>query len=441
MTGSPSRPPGRRRLLLAASLLIVLVVSCVGGDDATPTTSTTTAPSTSTASASASASATARPAEGATSTATAVATTTTVPAAGFAEAFPGLPDLDRPLAMIEVLGRALFLVAEQGGLIIAFPKAGPYDAPTTVLDWRSRTARGANEEGLLSMALDPEFATNGFLYLYYSPVNGARRTTLSRLETLGEGATFAADPESELVILEIEQPFSNHNGGTVLFGPDGLLYLSLGDGGAGGDPEGNGQDLERNLLGSIVRIDVVNASASERYTIPRDNPFLGELGARPETFATGMRNPWRMSFDRGTGLLWAGDVGQERFEEIDIIGAGENHGWNVTEGTACFEPPSGCDAAGLTPPVAQYDHAQGCSVTGGHVYRGVAVPALVGWYLYGDFCSGNVWALEAASAAAGSPGEPLSLWRQGPPLASFAEDLAGELYLVSFDGRIYRVTP
>ena len=437
MNSSLSRPPGRRRLLLAASFLIALVVSCAGGDDAAPTASTTTAPSTSTASASA----TARPTEGATSTAAAAATTTTVPAAGFEEAFPGLPDLNRPLAMIEVPGHALFLVAEQGGLIIAFPKAGPYDAPTTVLDWRSRTVRGANEQGLLSIALGPEFATNGFLYLYYSPADGARRTTLSRLETRGEDATFAADPESELVILEIAQPFVNHNGGTVLFGPDRLLYLGLGDGGSGRDPQGNGQDLERNLLGSIIRIDVANASASERYTIPRDNPFLGEPGARPETFVTGMRNPWRMSFDRGTGLLWAGDVGQERFEEVDIIRAGENYGWNITEGSACFEPPAGCEVAGLTPPVAEYDHAQGCSVTGGHVYRGVAVPALVGWYLYGDFCSGNVWALDAASAAAGSPGEPLSLWRQGPPLASFAEDLAGELYLVSFDGRIYRVTP
>ena len=362
-----------------------------------------------------------------------------LPTASFEEAFPGLPSLDRPVVMIEVPGQDLFLVAEQGGRVIAFPKAGPYDAPTTVLDWRSRTARAANEQGLLSIALAPDFAANGFLYLYYSPSDGERRTTLSRLGTSGEGATLTADPESELVILDVAQPFSNHNGGTVLFGPDGLLYLGLGDGGSGGDPQGNGQDLERNLLGSIIRIDVANASPDERYTIPRDNPFLGTPGARPETFATGLRNPWRMSFDRDTDLLWAADVGQERFEEIDVIRAGGNYGWSITEGTACFAPPSGCDATGLTLPVAQYDHALGCSLSGGYVYRGEAVPALAGWYLFGDFCSGNVWALEAAAAAAGSPGEAVNLWFQGPPVASFAEDLAGEIYFLSFDGRIYRV--
>ena len=211
-----------------------------------------------------------------------------------------------------------------------------------------------------------------------------------------------ADKDSELVILEIPQPAGNHNGGQLAFGPDGYLYVGLGDGGRGGDPFGNGQDLG-TLLGSILRIDVSEASPTRPYQVPGDNPFVGITGALGEIWAYGLRNPWRFSFDSQYGdsgygdsesaRLWVGDVGQNNREEVDLVQKGLNYGWNVMEGTACFSPQTGCDQTGLELPVAEYGREGGCSIIGGYVYRGRLIPSLYGAYVFGDFCSGSVWGI------------------------------------------------
>jgi glucose/arabinose dehydrogenase len=353
-------------------------------------------------------------------------------------AFPELPELERPVDLVEVPGQGLMLVALQDGRILSFARDVSANATSVVLDQREKTSRDGNEEGLLGLALDPAFAENGFIYLYYSATPGPRRTVLARLSTSGSGASLRADPASELVILEVPQPYSNHKGGEVAFGPDGMLYLGLGDGGSGGDPQGNGQDLTRNFLGSILRLDVRGATADRPYRVPPDNPFAGrDDGSRGETWAYGFRNPWRFSFDE-QGQLWAGDVGQGEWEEIDLVQGGRNYGWNIMEGNHCFRPQSGCPQEGLELPVAEYDHEGGqCSVTGGHVYRGAGVPALRGWYVFGDYCTGTVWAIPASSKGGAEP-ELVELRARGPNISSFAEDAAGELYILAFDGAIYR---
>ena len=357
----------------------------------------------------------------------------------YQRAFAGLPILERPVAMLEVPGEGTMLVALQDGRILAFARDDPANV-ATVLDQRSRTSRSGEEEGLLSIALDPDFGNNGYLYAYYSATPGERRTVLSRFETRGEGTALRADAGSEVVLLTVPQPFSNHKGGTILFDRDGLLYLSLGDGGSGGDPNGNGQDISRNLLGSIIRIDVRGATAAQPYRVPADNPFAGASAAKGETWAFGFRNPWRMSFDRATGALWVADVGEGAREEIDLVRRGGNYGWNVREGTECFRPASGCASEGLVPPVAEYEtRANGCAITGGYVYRGRAFSAMQGVYFYADYCSGRLWGLLAAPAYEGGYGQPTQILSEGPMVASFAEDNAGELYALAFDGRIYRL--
>ena len=364
------------------------------------------------------------------------------PAAGYEVAFANLPQLSRPLALLEVPGQDLLLVVLADGRIFSMPKGGPYSSPRTVHDQRDNTFCCGTEEGLLSAALDPEFGTNGYLYAYYSPPLEEPVTRLVRFETSGSGSSLRVDPASEFLILEVEQPFRNHNGGTIAFGPDGMLYLGLGDGGAAGDPRGYGQDTAANLLGSVIRIDVRGASLAQPYRVPPDNPFVDDADVRDETWAFGLRNPWRMSFDRETGLLWVGDVGQIRREEVDIVRGGENFGWNVTEGTLCFEPEEACDRAGLTAPVWDYSHDDGCSVTGGYVYRGQAMPSLRGWYVFSDFCAGGVWAIYAEAAALGGRVEAVRLIENGPGVVSFAEDPDGELYFLTFsDDRMYRIVP
>lgn len=367
----------------------------------------------------------------------------TPPQVRFEVAFPGLPNLERPIAMVEVPGQGTMLVALQDGRILSFAKNEGASALETVLDHRQKVSRSGNEEGLLGLALDPSFEKNGYLYAYYSAASGSRRTVLSRFSTSGDGAALRAGPASELIILEVPQPFSNHNGGALAFGPDGTLYLGLGDGGSAGDPRGNGQDLKTNLLGSIIRIDVRAATKAKPYAIPPDNPFAASPGgARPETWAYGLRNPWRFSFDRETGKLWAGDVGQGAREEIDIVERGLNYGWNVMEGFICFKPSSACPQTALTLPVIDYERDAGaCSVTGGYVYRGKALPALRGWYVYADFCNGAVWAFNSAGATQGSRPHVAQLRARGPNIASFAEDSVGELYILAFDGNIYRLVP
>jgi glucose/arabinose dehydrogenase len=327
---------------------------------------------------------------------------------------------ERPIELLPYAsGR--WLVGDQGGEVLLLGAQG--EDLGTLLDLA--VSRASEEEGLLSLALDPDFPARPYLYAYYSAVSGARRTVLSRFEVAGD----AALPASELVLLEIEQPFGNHNGGAVRFGPDGLLYLGVGDGGSDDDFQGHGQN-RGTLLGTVLRLDVANADAT--YTIPASNPFVGVAGAREEVWAYGLRNPWRMAFDPQTGELWLGDVGEGRVEEVDVVRAGGNHGWSVLEGRDCFNPSSGCSAAGTVLPVATYRHDLGCSVTGGVVYRGTAIDHLAGHYVYGDFCSGRIWALPAGGGA------PVEIARAGL-IASFATGPDGAIYVLAFGDPIQRI--
>ncbi|GMU41292.1 MAG: hypothetical protein AMXMBFR23_21580 [Chloroflexota bacterium] len=315
-------------------------------------------------------------------------------------------------------------VVDQGGVLYRLDAAGR----KAVLDLRDRVLRGGNEEGLLSMHPDPGFASNGRVWAYYSAAS-PRRTVLSVFTRTPDGAF---DPSSELVVLEVPQPFANHNGGAIRFGPDGMLYLGLGDGGSGGDPEGHGQD-PTTLLGSILRLDVRDASPSRPYRVPADNPLVGGTGVRAEVWAYGLRNPWRMEFDAATGALWVGDVGQNEQEEISIATAGANLGWNVMEGGACFRT-SDCNRTGLTMPVATYSHGGGrCSVTGGPVVREGGVPEVEGAYLYADFCSGEVYALRADLA-----GSPVIVLEDAGSVAAIRQ-VGGDLLLLSFGEPVRRL--
>ena len=341
-------------------------------------------------------------------------------------------DAEAPTNMVQTHDERL-LVTEQSGRILAF-RVAEIDADHILiaepLDLRDRVSRRGSEEGLLGIALDPD--DDRFLYAYYSAAN-PRRSVVSRF-TWSSG-TDSLDPDSELVVLEVEQPYSNHNGGQIAFGPDGYLYIGLGDGGAGGDPLGSGQDVS-TLLGSILRIDVSEATLAQPYAIPPGNPFA-DGGGRPEIWAYGLRNPWRFSFDRETGELWTGDVGQNEWEEIDIIERGGNYGWNVLEGNHCFRPRDNCDRTGRIPPVWEYSlEGRPCSVIGGYVYRGEAIPWLRGAYVYGDFCSGKVFGLRYED---GRVVEHAELADTGLRIMSFAEGAAGELYLLSQGEGVYRL--
>jgi glucose/arabinose dehydrogenase len=252
------------------------------------------------------------------------------------------------------------------------------------------------------------------------------------------GAEGSVNAAAERVLLTVKQPFSNHNGGMIAFGPDGYLYIALGDGGSGGDPQGNGQNLATRL-GKLLRIDV---DGGDPYAIPADNPFAdGAGGAMPEIWALGLRNPWRFSFDRQSGGLFIADVGQNEFEEINAEPAGQggrNYGWNIMEADRCFGG-GGCSRRGLTLPVAVYSHDQGCSVTGGYVYRGAAFAQLFGGYVFADYCSTTVWAIDADRALAGESLNPIEMGSLGFTASSFGEDEAGELYVVEHDGAIHRL--
>ncbi len=347
-------------------------------------------------------------------------------------AFPGI-EFDRMvfLTYAERESGRLFVVL-QPGRIVVFENDPGVESARTFLDIRDRVNDAGNEEGLLGLAFDPAFAENGYFYVYYT-ASRPRRSVVSRFSVSPDDPN-RADPDSELVFLEVEQPYRNHNGGHLAFGPDGMLYVGLGDGGSSGDPRGNGQDTS-TLLGSILRIDVSVLNQLGGYAVPPDNPFAGGEGAaRGEIWAYGLRNPWRFSFDRETGDLWAADVGQNLYEEVDIIRPGLNYGWNVMEGSHCFRREN-CDARGLEMPVAEYGRDGGCSVTGGYVYRGRRQPTLYGAYLYADFCSGKIWALRHDGAAVT---EQMLIADTGLSISSFGEDPSGEVYVLTFEGAVYR---
>lgn len=342
----------------------------------------------------------------------------------------------RPVDLQHAPGREgeLFVV-EQQGRIHVFDRDPSVSGTTVFLDIRDKVNDRSNEEGLLGLAFHPNFASNGYFYINYT-ATGPRRTVVERYRVSDDDPD-RADANSASVVIEIEQPYGNHNGGQVSFGPDGYLYIGMGDGGSGGDPLGHGQNLG-TLLGAMLRIDVDNPSGDNAYGIPADNPFVDRAGARREIYAYGLRNPWRFSFDAQTGQLWAGDVGQNAIEEISVIEKGGNYGWNIMEGSRCYSPSSGCDESGLEPVATEYDHNLGVSVTGGFVYRGSDVPSLEGRYVFADYGSGRVWTLTEES---GGLFEREQLFDTSLSIASFGVDADGELYVCAFDGRIYRFEP
>lgn len=316
-------------------------------------------------------------------------------------------------------------VAEKGGDIKVFDNMSSVADTETFLDLGSIST--SSEQGLLGFAFHPDFGVNGHFYVFYTP--SANMAFISRF-TVSQTNSNLADANSELVVLEIPQPETNHNGGQIAFGPDGYLYIAVGDGGGGGDPDGNSQNRS-NLLGNILRIDVNSTEGGLNYAIPSDNPFINESSFRSEIYAYGLRNPWRMSFDTLTGKLWTGDVGQNKIEEIDVIELGGNYGWNLFEGTDCFS--GGCDNSNLIAPIFEYNQDNGDrSITGGYVYRGNENTSLQGKYIYGDFVSGRIWALDED----GSGNEPI--FESGLSISSFGTDANQELYICAFDGSIYK---
>jgi glucose/arabinose dehydrogenase len=331
-------------------------------------------------------------------------------------------------------GSGRLFIVEQGGLIRIITNGTVLPAP--FLDISSRLKSGRGEQGLLGIAFPPGYGTTtSALYTNYTGTQGIGDTVISRFTTTADPDS--ADPASEEVLLTIVQPFANHNGGQLAFGPDGYLYIGMGDGGSGGDPLNNAQNT-LSLLGKMLRIDVTSQPSG--YITPPGNPFVGNAAYRPEIWALGLRNPWRFSFDRGTGNLYIADVGQASYEEVDFhpagVASGANYGWNIMEGLHCYNAAS-CDTTGLTLPVAEYGHTAGeCSVTGGFVYRGAAIPALQGVYLYGDYCSGRIRGLMMSGTAV----EHWLLLETGFNISTFGEDEAGNIYVADHQkGNIYQI--
>ncbi|HEY3495028.1 MAG TPA: PQQ-dependent sugar dehydrogenase [Polyangiaceae bacterium] len=286
-----------------------------------------------------------------------------------------------------------------------------------------------SELGLLGLAFSPKFSQNGRFYLNYNPADGKTRTRVAEWRV--DPARLGSDPaREERVVLEIEQPYPNHDGGGLAFGPDGFLYVGMGDGGYRGDPHGHSQNLG-TLLGDMLRIDVEGRDPGKAYAVPKDNPFVGRPGAAPEIWAYGLRNPWRFSFDP-KGRLIAGDVGQDLYEEVTLVPRGANLGWNVREAAHCYAPPEGCSTKDLVDPLFEYEHSLGVSVTGGLVYTGKAIPQLAGRYVFGDFGSGRIWSLVVPDTPRKVPAELVGRFPHA--ISTFARDPAGELYLGDFSG-------
>ena len=328
-------------------------------------------------------------------------------------------------------------VLEQGGRIRIIQNSALVATP--FLDVSSKAGfTSGGELGLLGLTFHPSFSTNRRFFIYYTQnVSGQIQSVFSEYAASSSNPNLA-DTSSERVLLAVNQPFSNHKGGQLAFGPDGFLYIGLGDGGSEGDPQGNGQNLQ-TLLAKILRIDVDGAHASgKQYAIPPDNPFASS-GGLPEIWAYGLRNPWRFSFDRGSGRLFAGDVGQDSFEEVDIITKGGNFGWSKMEASHCYPPGSTCGTAGLTLPIMEYAHDAngGSAIIGGFVYHGTAITGLTGDYVFGDLSSGHVWA--GVADASGNWNKTLVL-THNLTVSSFGQDTAGELYLLDYgNGAVMRL--
>jgi glucose/arabinose dehydrogenase len=356
-------------------------------------------------------------------------------------AFPSLTFI-RPVDLQHANDQSnrLFVV-EQSGIIKVFQNDPQVSSAGEFLNITGRVNDSGNEEGLLGLAFHPDFQTNGYFYVNYT-TNQPDRTVISRFSVSATNPNLA-DPNTELIILEFSQPHSNHNGGQIAFGPsDGYIYIATGDGGSFGDPDCNAQD-RATLLGAILRIDVDTTAGNLEYGIPPDNPFSNNTnGYREEIFAYGLRNPWRFSFDPPSGQLWTADVGQNTWEEINLVVNGGNYGWSIFEGNHCYNSPwpcnPPCDSTGLIMPVWEYSHSLGQSITGGYVYRGTSVPELSGKYIYADYVSGRIWALEYDST--GIVQNSL-LIDTNLLISSFGTDEARELYICAFDGKIYRFQP
>ena len=348
---------------------------------------------------------------------------------------------DRPLLLTYAPdGSNRLYVIEQVGRVLVFENDDAVANASVVIDLRDDiggpVAYNTNEEGLLGLCFDPAFATNGYFYVHYSMANPRRsRIARYRMTFPPGGGRPTASASSFHEILTLGQPDWNHNSGMLTFGPDGMLYIGFGDGGSGGDPWNNGQDTT-TLHGNILRVDVRGSTTQQPYVVPPDNPYVGIAGYQPEIWAYGLRNPWRFSFDRGTGDLLCGDVGQGEREEIDLIVRGGNYGWRIEEGSTLHRRPPEGVPAGLIRPVVEYGHGTGTTVVGGYVYRGQDVPSLRGVYVYGDYGSGRIWGLTHDAGALTSNVQINSMSQ----VCSFGEDARGELYAVSLDGTIRRFT-
>ena len=347
-----------------------------------------------------------------------------------------------PVALMQAPGdNSRWFVVEKSGVVRVFDNDPNASSSSVFIDISGRVNSAANEAGLLGMAFHPDFANNDQVYVSYTRTGAPLVSVLSRFTR--NPAIGNLDESSEFEILTVPQEFSNHNGGNIAFGPDGNLYIGFGDGGGGGDPSDRAQDTNY-ILGSILRLDV-DVPPPARYAIPATNPFSSNtncvdgMGTMPcpEIYAWGFRNPWRFSFDRQTGELWAGDVGQNEWEEIDRVDQGMNYGWDEREGAHCFDPPSACSTNNVDP-ITEYGHVDGnISVTGGFVYRGAAIPDLRGYYVFGDFGSGRIWGVLATSAQGVAPDE---LDDTTLSISSFAEGVDGELYVLHYgDGEIYQI--
>lgn len=355
-------------------------------------------------------------------------------------AFPSLR-LRRPVVITNAGdgSKRLFFVTQQG-VIHVISTDPSVEKTTTFLDIESQVVYKdkENEEGMLGLAFHPDYERNGEFFVYYTTTDAAHTSVVSRFRVSKDDPN-QADPTSEEEILRVEQPYWNHNGGALAFGPDGYLYIALGDGGAGNDPHGNGQNLA-TLLGSILRIDVDHKDEGKNYSIPKDNPFVRHEKARSEIWAYGLRNVWGMSFDRETGTFWAADVGQNVWEEINLITRGGNYGWNLREAKHTFGDNGSEARDDLIDPIWEYHHDIGKSITGGYVYRGKKLPGLVGAYLYADYVSGRVWALrydEAKKQVTANQSIPA----KSIPIIAFGEDEQGEVYFTDSFGFIYQLGP